>query len=82
MAKDSEKDSEYHEKEKVGDAGKALERGIGDPASGLRMKGKEIQDYLKQVHADVEEWKFGVEESNDGFRVEWRVVARFRGPKK
>lgn len=69
------KDSEYHVKEKV-------ERGIGDAANELRKKGKELQEYLKQVRAEVEEWKFGVEESNDGFRVEWRMVALIRRPKK
>lgn len=76
------KDPEYRVKEKVEDVGKSLDRGIGDAASGLRKKGKELQDYLKKVHAEVEEWKFGVEESKDGFRVEWRMVAVIRGPKK
>jgi len=76
------KDVEYRVKEKAEDAGRAVERGIGDAASGLRKKGREIQDYLKKVHADVEEWKFGVEDSKDGYRIEWRVVALIRRPKK
>jgi len=76
------KDPEYSVKGKVEDAGKALERGLGDAADGLRKKGKEIQDYLKKVNAEVEEWRFGVEESKDGFRVEWRVVALIKRLKK
>jgi hypothetical protein len=76
------KDSDYLVRQKMEDAEKALERGLGDAASGLRKKGRELQEYLKKVHADVEEWKFGVEESKDGFRVEWRVVAVIRPPKK
>jgi hypothetical protein len=69
-------------KHKVAEAGERLERGIDDAASGLRKKGADFREYLKQVHADVEEWKFGVEESKDGFRVEWRVVALIKRPKK
>jgi hypothetical protein len=76
------KDPEEMVKEKVKDAGKALERGIDDAASSIRKKGKEIQDYLKRIHAEIEEWKFGLEESKDGFRIEWRVVAVIRRPKK
>lgn len=74
--------SEYGMKEKVDEAGQALEKGIGDVASNLRKKGSEIKEYLKKVHAEVEEWKFGVEEAKDGFRVEWRLVAVVRRPKK
>ena len=69
-------------KEKGEEAGKMLEWSIEDTASGLRKRGVEFQEYLKKVHAEVEEWKFGVEESKDGFRVEWRVVAAIRRPKK
>ena len=76
------KDHEYHVKEKVEEAGNALEMGLGDAASSLRQKGKEFQEYLKKLNAEVEEWKFGVEESKDGFRVEWRVVAVIQRPKK
>ena len=76
------KDTEYRVREKMEDAGKALERGMGEAASGLRKKGNELREYLKQVHAEVEEWKFGVEESKDGFRVEWRMVAVIRRSKK
>ena len=74
--------AEYVTKEKVADAGKAIESGIDDAASGLRKKGADFRDYLKKVHADVEEWKFAVEESKEGFRFEWRVVALLRSPKK
>jgi hypothetical protein len=69
-------------KHRVEEAGDRIERGIDDAASGLRRKGADFREYLKQVHADVEEWKFGVEESKDGFRVEWRVVALIKRPKK
>jgi hypothetical protein len=74
--------SEYGMKEKVDEAGQALEKGIGDVAGNLRKKGSEFKEYLKKVHAEVEEWKFGVEEAKDGFRVEWRLVAVIRRPKK
>lgn len=57
------------------DSGKKPDWGIDEAASGLRKKGADFKDYLKSIHAEVEEWKFGVEESKDGFRVEWRVVA-------
>jgi len=76
------KDREFMAKMTVGDEGTPVGRGIEDAASGLRKKGIEIQDYLKKVKAEVEEWKFGVEESKDGFRVEWRVVALLRKPKE
>jgi flagellar motor protein MotB len=79
---DMAKDPEYRVKETVDEAGKALEKGLGDVASSLRKKGNEFQEYLKKVHAEVEEWKFGVEEAKDGFRVEWRLVALIRRPKK
>lgn len=69
-------------KHHVEEAGERVERGIDDAASGLRRKGADLREYLKKVHADVEEWKFGVEESKDGFRVEWRMVALIKRPKK
>jgi flagellar motor protein MotB len=76
------KDLEYLAKSKAEEAEKRLEQGIDDAATSLRRKGREFQEYLKKLNAEVEEWKFGVEESRDGFRVEWRVVALIRRPKK
>src|SRR4030067_2820313 len=52
------KASEDHVKEKV-------EKGIGEAANGLRKKGREIQEYLKQVRAEGEEGKFGGEGANE-----------------
>lgn len=69
-------------KGKVEEAGDRIERGIDDAATGLRRKGADIREYLKQMHAEVEEWKFGVEESKEGFRVDWRMVALIKRPKK
>ena len=76
------KDPEYLAKTKMQEVEDRLERSVDDAASSLRKKGKEFQEYLKKLNAEVEEWKFGVEESKDGFRVEWRVVALIRRPKK
>lgn len=69
-------------KEKVEEAGDRIERGIDDAATGLRRKGADIREYLKTMHAEVEEWKFGVEESKEGFRVDWKMVALIKRPKK
>jgi hypothetical protein len=69
-------------KHKVERASMRLETSIDEAASGVRHKGAELRKYLKKMNADVEEWKFGVEESKQGYRVEWKMVALFRMPKK
>ena len=69
-------------KQNVREASQKIERGIDDAAGGIRQKGADLRDYLKKLNADVEVWKFGVEESKEGYRVEWRMVALVKHPKK
>jgi hypothetical protein len=52
------KDLEYLAKSKAEEAEKRLEQGIDDAATSLRRKGREFQEYLKKLNAEVEEWKF------------------------
>jgi hypothetical protein len=41
----------------------------------------ELKGMLKDLHATVEEWKFGVEQSKDGTKIEVRLVAMIKKKK-
>ncbi|MGA8302395.1 MAG: hypothetical protein WA691_06665 [Thermoplasmata archaeon] len=49
-----------------------------DVGKELRAKGLELKNLLKDVKAVVEEWKFSVEETKDGTRIEVHAVALLR----
>jgi len=46
-----------------------------DIAKELNEKGLELKKMLKDVRAAVETWKFSVEETKEGMRVEIHAVA-------
>jgi|GEM_PF-1040681 len=48
----------------------------------LKDKSLELRKYLKDIKAVLEEWKFGIEETKEGVRIELRAVALIRYPKK
>ena len=48
----------------------------------LKDKSLELRKFLKDVKAILEEWKFSVEETKDGMRVELRAVALIKYPKR
>ena len=51
---------------------------VGDE---LKAKGLELKNFLKDVKAVLEEWKFSVEETKEGTRVEVHAVALIRNRK-
>ncbi|GAF69295.1 unnamed protein product [marine sediment metagenome] len=48
----------------------------------LRNKSVELKKYLKDIKAVLEKWKFSIEESKDGMRIELHLVALMKFPKK
>lgn len=48
----------------------------------IKEKGQELKDMLKELKAKIETWKFSVEESKEGMRVELHVVALIKQTKK
>ena len=46
-----------------------------DEAKTLKEKGEEIKKWFKEHSAVLETWKFSVEESKEGMRVEVHAVA-------
>lgn len=55
---------------------------IEDAEKILKDKSLELRKFLKDVKAVLEEWKFSVEETKEGMRVELRAVALIRYPKR
>jgi hypothetical protein len=49
----------------------------------LDEKGKDLKKILKEMDAKIEHWKFSIEESKEGKRVEVHITALFKNkPKK
>jgi hypothetical protein len=48
----------------------------------LKDKSLELRKYLKDIKAVLEEWKFGIEETKEGVRIELRAVALIKYPRK
>ena len=48
----------------------------------LKEKGLELKKWFKDVSAVLEQWKFSVEETKEGMRVELHAVALIKRPKK
>jgi hypothetical protein len=46
-----------------------------DMASVISDKGKEIKKMFKDMEATLETWKFSMEESKDGMRIELHATA-------
>jgi hypothetical protein len=48
----------------------------------LRKKGSEIKKWFMDLDAKIEHWKFSVEETKEGMRVEVHAVALIKHPDK
>lgn len=48
----------------------------------LKAKSIELKDWFKDISAVLEQWKFSVEETKEGMRVELHAVALVKQPKK
>jgi len=44
----------------------------------LNEKGQELKKLFKDYNANIEQWKFSVEETKDGLRVEFAAKALFK----
>jgi hypothetical protein len=44
----------------------------------LKAKSQELKNWLKDVKAVLEEWKFSVEETKEGTRIEVHAIALIR----
>ncbi|MFZ0891302.1 MAG: hypothetical protein WB778_00380 [Thermoplasmata archaeon] len=49
-----------------------------DIAQELQAKGLELKNFLKDAKAVLEEWKFSVEETKEGTRIEVHAIALIR----
>jgi hypothetical protein len=48
----------------------------------LKEKSLELKKWFKDVSAVLEQWKFSVEDTKEGMRVELHAVALIKRPKK
>jgi hypothetical protein len=48
----------------------------------LKEKSLELKKWFKDVSAVLEQWKFSVEETKEGMRVELHAIALIKRPKK
>ncbi len=48
----------------------------------LKEKSLELKKMFKDVKAVLEQWKFSVEETKEGMRIELHAVALIKKPKK
>jgi len=55
------------------------EEDVGDI---LKEKSLELKKMLKDIRAVLEQWKFSVEETKEGLRVELHAVALIKHPKR
>jgi hypothetical protein len=55
------------------DAGRSF-----DVGKELKDKGIELKNFFKDVQAELEQWKFSVEETKEGTRIEVHAVALIR----
>ncbi|MFA5312053.1 MAG: hypothetical protein WC375_01900 [Methanomassiliicoccales archaeon] len=51
-------------------------------AAVLNEKGKDLKSMFKDLDATLEQWKFSMEESKEGMRVEIHAVALIKKDKK
>ena len=48
----------------------------------IQAKSTELKNFFKDLRAVLEEWKFSVEETKEGTRIEVHAVALVRHPKR
>jgi hypothetical protein len=53
-----------------------------DVAKELRDKSVELKNFFKDVRAELEQWKFSVEETKEGTRIEVHAIALVRKRKE
>jgi hypothetical protein len=53
-----------------------------DIAAEIGEKSKEIKEMLKDLKATLETWKFSIEESKEGLRVEIHAIALIKNKSK
>jgi hypothetical protein len=58
---------------------KVAEENVGDI---LKEKSLELKKMFKDIRAVLEQWKFSVEETKEGMRVELHAVALIKHPKR
>jgi hypothetical protein len=46
-----------------------------DMGKEIKAKSLELKNFFKDLHAVLEEWKFSVEETKDGTRIEVHAIA-------
>jgi hypothetical protein len=56
--------------------------GKDDVGNVLKEKSLELKKMFKDVKAVLEQWKFSVEETKEGMRIELHAVALIKKPKK
>jgi hypothetical protein len=56
--------------------------GKDDVGDILKEKSLELKKWFKDVSAVLEQWKFSVEETKEGMRVELHAIALIKRPKK
>ena len=47
-------------------------------ANRLRAKSVELKKWFKDMNAEMEQWKFSVEDTKEGLRVELHAVSLFK----
>ncbi len=67
---------------KLDSAKEGVDRTVDEAEVMIRNKGKEIKEFFKDISAVLEEWKFSVEETAEGTRIEVRAVALISTGKK
>ncbi len=51
-----------------------------DVAKGLKEKSLELKNFFQDIRAVMEQWKFSIEETKEGTRVEIHAIALVRQP--
>lgn len=52
-----------------------------DVERGVKEKSLDLKNFFKDVKAVLEQWKFSVEETKDGTRIEIHAIALVKSPK-
>ena len=53
-------------------------KNVGD---NLKTKSQELKKWFMDMDAKMEQWKFSVEDTNEGMRVELHAIALIKHPK-
>jgi hypothetical protein len=53
----------------------------GDVERGIKEKSLDLKNFFQDLKAVLEQWKFSVEETKEGTRIEIHAVALVKSPK-